>query len=193
MSRSKDKPHRSSTYGDHEVITPENKLRTAVSQGVSDDEQRRSRRARREGACRAVPRIRRMDGFGVRAARSAPAATSCAADSPMRTRRRCSAPPMTSRAKRRPSAIRPWRRRPTAFAGSSSTRRIPDRIPSALIEQHVDAVRAIYREYGRSDAQKLATTLTKRLREVTDDFLIKENRDRPDVLKQLKSPSIVPR
>jgi hypothetical protein len=28
---------------------------------------------------------------------------------------------------------------------------------------------------------------------VTDDFLIKENRDRPHVLKQLKSPSIVPR
>jgi HPt (histidine-containing phosphotransfer) domain-containing protein len=69
----------------------------------------------------------------------------------------------------------------------------PDRIPPALIEQHVDAVRAIYREYGHSDAQKLATALTKRLREVADDFLIKENRDRPDVLKQLQSPSIVPR
>jgi len=69
----------------------------------------------------------------------------------------------------------------------------PDRIPSALIEQHVDAVRAIHREYRHSDAQKLATALTKQLREVVDDFLIKENRDRPDVLKQLKSPSIVPR
>jgi hypothetical protein len=34
--------------------------------------------------------------------------------------------------------------------------------------------------------------LTKRLREVTGDFLLKENRDRPEVLKQLKSPSIVP-
>ena len=36
---------------------------------------------------------------------------------------------MTSRAKRRPSAIRPWRRRPTAFAGSSSTRRIRTEFP----------------------------------------------------------------
>jgi hypothetical protein len=54
-------------------------------------------------------------------------------------------------------------------------------------------VRAIYREYGQSDAQKLAATLTKRLREVADDFLINENRDRPDVLRQLKSPPIVPR
>ena len=68
----------------------------------------------------------------------------------------------------------------------------PGRIPAALIEQHVDAVRAIYREYGHSDAQKLATALTKRLREVTGDFLLKENRDRPEVLKQLKSPPIVP-
>jgi HPt (histidine-containing phosphotransfer) domain-containing protein len=69
----------------------------------------------------------------------------------------------------------------------------PERIPSTLIDQHVDAVRAIYREYGQSDAQKLAAILTKRLREVADDFLINENRDRPDVLRQLKSPPIVPR
>jgi len=30
--------------------------------------------------------------------------------------------------------------------------------------------------------------LTNWLREVADDFLIKENKDRPDVLKLLKSP-----
>jgi HPt (histidine-containing phosphotransfer) domain-containing protein len=69
----------------------------------------------------------------------------------------------------------------------------PERIPAALIDQHVDAVRAIYREYGQSDARKLADTLTKRLRDVTDDFQNKENHDRPEVLRQLKSPSIVPR
>ena len=70
----------------------------------------------------------------------------------------------------------------------------PDRsrIPLKLIDQHVDAVRAIYREYARSDAKELAATLTKRLRDVTDEFLIHENHDRPDVLEQLKGPSIVP-
>jgi HPt (histidine-containing phosphotransfer) domain-containing protein len=68
----------------------------------------------------------------------------------------------------------------------------PGRIPPALIEQHVDAVRAIHREYAHSDAQALASALTKRLREVTDDFLVHENRDRPDVLKRLGSPSIAP-
>ena len=66
------------------------------------------------------------------------------------------------------------------------------RIPSVLIEQHVDAVRAIHREYANSDAKELARTLTARLREVTDDFLLRENRDRPEVIEQINSPSLVP-
>ena len=53
-------------------------------------------------------------------------------------------------------------------------------------------MRAIHREYARSDAKQLAATLTKRLREVTDEFLVHENRDRPEVLEQLKAPSIAP-
>ena len=40
------------------------------------------------------------------------------------------------------------------------------------------------REYARPDAKELAATLTKRLRDVTDEFLMHENRDRPDVLEQ---------
>ena len=66
------------------------------------------------------------------------------------------------------------------------------RIPIKLVDQHVDAVRAIYREYSHSDAKELAATLTKRLRVVTDEFLIHENRGRPDVLEQILGPSIVP-
>jgi hypothetical protein len=53
-------------------------------------------------------------------------------------------------------------------------------------------VRAIYREYARSDAEQLAIRLTTTLHEVTDEFLRHENRDRPEVLEQLRSPSIVP-
>ena len=66
------------------------------------------------------------------------------------------------------------------------------RIPAKLVDQHVDAVRAIYREYSRSDAKDLANLLTSRLREVTDEFLIHENRDRPDVLAQIQGPPIAP-
>ncbi len=84
-----------------------------------------------------------------------------------------------------------------AMAADSLCRLIehtPDvtRIPIRLVDQHVDAVRAIYREYSRSDAKGLAAALTKRLRVVTDEFLIHENHGRPDVLEQIMGPSIAP-
>jgi hypothetical protein len=60
------------------------------------------------------------------------------------------------------------------------------------VDQHVDAVRAIYRDYTHSDAKEMAATLTARLRVVTDEFLVRENHDRPDVLEQIMGPSIVP-
>lgn len=66
------------------------------------------------------------------------------------------------------------------------------RIPFALVEQHVDAVRAIHREYANSDAKELARQLTARLREVTDEFLLRENRDRPEVIEMINSPSLAP-
>jgi hypothetical protein len=68
----------------------------------------------------------------------------------------------------------------------------PTRIPLALVDQHVDAVRAIHREYERSDAVELAGLLTRRLRDVTDEFLIQVNRNRPEVLDLIRGPSIVP-
>ncbi len=64
------------------------------------------------------------------------------------------------------------------------------RIPHKLVDQHVDAVRAIYREYARSDAIDLAHTLTGRLREVTDEFVIHENQDRPNVLAEIMGPPL---
>jgi HPt (histidine-containing phosphotransfer) domain-containing protein len=66
------------------------------------------------------------------------------------------------------------------------------KIPIKLVDQHVDAVRAIIREYSRSDAIALAAELNKRLREVTDEFLLHENRNRPDVLASILGPSIIP-
>jgi HPt (histidine-containing phosphotransfer) domain-containing protein len=67
-----------------------------------------------------------------------------------------------------------------------------NRIPMTLVDQHVDAVRAIYREYARSDAKELAASLTRKLREVTDEFLIHENRGRPEALESIMGPSITP-
>ena len=66
------------------------------------------------------------------------------------------------------------------------------RIPVALVDQHVDAVRAITREYARPDLLDVAAQLTKRLRDVTDEFLVRENSFRPDYLENILAPSLVP-
>ena len=66
------------------------------------------------------------------------------------------------------------------------------RIPLPLVDQHVDAVRAVVREYGRPDLLDAAAALTKRLREVTDEFLKVENSFRPDYLENIFAPPLVP-
>jgi len=60
-----------------------------------------------------------------------------------------------------------------------------DRIPVSLIDQHVDAIRAIVREYARPDIHDVATALSRKLRQVSDDFLVHENRSRPGYLDGL--------
>jgi hypothetical protein len=65
-------------------------------------------------------------------------------------------------------------------------------VPIGLVEQHVDAVRAIIREAKLKDAERTATKLVARLRQVTDDFLSYENRHRPEYLDGILSPSIAP-
>ena len=66
------------------------------------------------------------------------------------------------------------------------------RIPITLVDQHVDAVRAIFRESARPDIASLADALTRKLREVTDEFLAHENRDRPDYPDGILAPSPTP-
>ena len=65
-------------------------------------------------------------------------------------------------------------------------------IPLALVDQHVDAIRAVVREYARPDLLAAATALTRRLREVTDEFLKVENSFRPDYLENIFAPPLVP-
>jgi len=68
---------------------------------------------------------------------------------------RSSMPPTISRVKRRPSVF------PAIASAADSLCRLIEyspeaaRIPSTLIDQHVDAVRAIHREHARSDAKTL--------------------------------------
>ena len=66
------------------------------------------------------------------------------------------------------------------------------RIPLAIVDQHVDAVRAIVREYARADINESRRVLTSKLRQVTDEFLAAENKHRPDYLKAISSPPLAP-
>jgi HPt (histidine-containing phosphotransfer) domain-containing protein len=66
------------------------------------------------------------------------------------------------------------------------------RIPLALVDQHVDSLRAIAREYSRPDLPEIARALTGRLREVTDEFLKHENSFRPDYLESIFAPPLAP-
>jgi HPt (histidine-containing phosphotransfer) domain-containing protein len=68
----------------------------------------------------------------------------------------------------------------------------PTKIPLTLIDKHVDAVRAIVREYARPDIDEIATELTRKLREVTDEFLAHENRHRPEYLQGVLAPPLSP-
>ena len=67
----------------------------------------------------------------------------------------------------------------------------PARIPLPLVDQHVDAMRAIVREQA-GKGHVVADRLGQKLRHVTDDFLAFENRDRPDYLDGILSPPIAP-
>ena len=68
-----------------------------------------------------------------------------------------------------------------------------EQIPLPLVEQHVDAIRAIVHESAEGNAATLADTLTRRLREVTDEFLVHENQDRPDHLEAILGPTLISR
>jgi HPt (histidine-containing phosphotransfer) domain-containing protein len=66
------------------------------------------------------------------------------------------------------------------------------RIPLALIDQHVDGVRAIIREDVRENGNTIAQALAARLRQVSDEFLRRENRHRPGYLAAIVAPALVP-
>ena len=179
------------TYADHEVITVENKLRKAVStQPYSPDEEDPVARAEKalaelsgEFSAWMDSECARLDAARVAVVKSGFTGKTKEA--------------LFHAAHDIKGEVATFGYPAVASAADSLCRLIeftPDmnRIPVKLVDQHVDAVRAIYREYARSDAKALAAMLTSRLREVTDEFLMRENRDRPDVLEQIQGPSLVP-
>jgi HPt (histidine-containing phosphotransfer) domain-containing protein len=191
MSQVKNEKPAVTTYSDHEVITPPNKLRKAVAAVVAGDPDH-DPVARAEAAlanlsdefstwmndeCAKLDAARRevkAKGFG-KATHQAlfHAAHDIKGD----------------------AATFGF---PAVVAPADSLCRLlehtPDmsRIPLALVDQHVDAVRAIIRESNRPDSASVADSLTRRLREVTEEFLAHENRERPDYLEEILGPPLAP-
>jgi hypothetical protein len=66
------------------------------------------------------------------------------------------------------------------------------KIPLDLVDQHVDAVRAITHKNTRGDSDSNAARLAEKLRTVTDEFLAHANRDRPEYLEAIHAPSLAP-
>lgn len=172
------------TYGDHEVIRPENKLRGYASDVPGDD-------GEEDPVARAEQALAELSGdFGnwmedecERLDKARNAIIQRGIDEVSKMALFHSAHDIKGQA-----ATLGF---PAVAAVADSLCRLieftplPQRIPLTLINQHVDAVRAIYREYARSDAVDLASQLNRRLRDVTDHFLIAENKGRPDILEQI--------
>lgn len=87
---------------------------------------------------------------------------------------------------------------PSAAAAADSLCRIVehapdlDLVPADLIRHHINAIQAIVRERTRLDTAATASTLSRQLRDIADQFLMQANRDRPEHLEAIMAPSIVP-
>ena len=67
-----------------------------------------------------------------------------------------------------------------------------EKVPAELFEHHVNAIQAIVHDHTKYDSVTVATELSRRLRRVADDYLVQVNRNRPDHLEAILSPSLVP-
>src|SRR3990170_5280779 len=84
---------------------------------------------------------------------------------------------------------------PSAGAAAESLCRIIehapdlDQVPADLIAHHINAIQAIVRERTKLDTAVMASALSRQLRGVTDEFLLKVNHDRPEHLEAILAPS----
>jgi HPt (histidine-containing phosphotransfer) domain-containing protein len=177
------------TYGDHEVITPPNKLRKALiaPAEAADDPVARAEQALAqlsgEFSTWMNSECERLDG-----ARHA-------VDKAGFTPKTQEALFHAAHDIKGQAATFGY---PTVAGAAESLCRLiehsPDitQVPISLVDQHVDAIRAIVRENHRAEAGQIAAVLTKRLRDVTAEFLRRENAHRPDYLESILGPALAP-
>jgi chemotaxis protein histidine kinase CheA len=87
---------------------------------------------------------------------------------------------------------------PSAGAAADSLCRIiehaPDleQVPAELLTHHINAITAIVHDHTKLDSVATAHELSRRLRTVADEYLVRVNRDRPEHLEAILAPGIVP-
>jgi HPt (histidine-containing phosphotransfer) domain-containing protein len=88
---------------------------------------------------------------------------------------------------------------PLAAAAADSLCRLieltpdPKQIPLVLVDQHVDAVRAIVREHDLPHAESMAAALTAELRQLTQEFVGTVNQEGLDELRMASPPTAPPK
>lgn len=180
------------TFADHEVILPPNKLKKAVVRATSTEPLVIDPVARAEQALAELSNEfsdwMEDDWLRLDAARREVQATGL-------SRANCDELYRAAHDIRGQAATfgYPWAA-PVADSLCRLIEHSPDqlRIPLLLINQHVDAIRAIVRKNARGNTEETAERLGLSLRQVTDDFLAHENRDRPDYLEGICAPPTAP-
>lgn len=190
MARRKIEKPQIETFKDHEVITPDNPLRFFVRRVTEDDKD--------DPVARAEEALARLSGQfkdwmideceRLSAARQRVVTegfTDAARDELFRAAHDIKGDAATFGY-------------PAAAAAAESLCRIiehaPDlkAVPIELIDHHVNAVQAIVRERATIEASGVAGELSRRLKGVADEYLTQVNRDRPEHLEAILSPSIAP-
>jgi HPt (histidine-containing phosphotransfer) domain-containing protein len=189
MAPRKDETSSVATYADHEVITPPNALRQALAPAAAGDD---------DPVARAEAALAELSAdFGVWMHAECERLEAARQDVKRLGFTKKTQDELFRAAHDIKGEAATFGFPAVAAAADSLCRLIehtPDarRIPLAVVDQHVDAVRAIVREHARSDLADIAGALTRRLREVTDEFLRAENRDRPDYLESIFAPPLAP-
>jgi HPt (histidine-containing phosphotransfer) domain-containing protein len=185
MSERKAETPAVTAYHDHEVITPPNKLRKAWVQATADDQDPVAR------AEQALADISTEFGSWME--------SECARlDAARRDVRSKGFDPKTIQALFHAAHDIKGEAEtfgfPLAAAAADSLCRLIEmtpqsrRLPLVLVDQHVDAVRAIVREHELPHAETMAANLTEKLRQVTEEFLRSVGAEAPDMASPPTAP-----
>ena len=181
-----------STYADHEVILPPNKLKKAVQKVKPGTKIDFDPVASAEAALAELSDdfSQWMEQEGERLARARNDVTACGINAANRD--------TLFRAAHDIKGDAATFGYPAAAGVAESLCRViehaPDleKVPAELFTHHINAILAIVHENTKLDSISVSAELSRRLRKVADDYLAQVNRDRPEHLEMILAPSVVP-